>query len=397
MPRLSPRTLRIGGHPALWGGCLAGLSVSWNLTNTGAIAQVLGTHYGTGLVPIGLLTSIAFAAEFIVMVPGGRMIDRFGARRVALVSIAVCGLGNALLLVVPGIWGALLLRWLVGFGVGAGFVAGSVWIAEDARGRTSLGQGLYGGIALAGAGIATGVVPLLEASLGWRSSYVTGLAVAGVALVGAFGCSGESGHGGSHEPTPLRVLLRSTVIMRLGILHAASFATAVVIGNWVVTLLTRRLDLAFGEAGLIGALTLLLGIVGRPLGGLLARRSSRHAAAVVALALFGCGAASATLAVSTSLAVDAVAAGVLGLASGLPFGIIVANAALSFPDSLGEAIGAFNLYAVTSIVVATPLVGLSFAHDRTGRVGFVALAALAVMSVAATRGLYERRGVLRDV
>ena len=142
------------------GGCIAGLSVSWNLTNTGAIASVLASHYDSGLVVVGLLTSIAFAAEFVVMIPGGRAIDRYGARRVALASIALSALGNALLLIVPGIAAALVLRWLIGFGVGAGFVAGSVWIASDARGRTALGQGLYGGVALAGAGLATGCRPV---------------------------------------------------------------------------------------------------------------------------------------------------------------------------------------------------------------------------------------------
>jgi MFS family permease len=376
---------------AFRGGCLAGAAVSWNLTNTGAIAQVLGRHYHTGLVAIGLLTSIAFAAEFIVMVPGGRAIDRLGARRVALASIAVCAAGNALLLVVPGIGGALFLRWLIGFGVGAGFVAGSVWIAEDARGRTPLGQGLYGGFSLAGAGAATGVVPLLETLLGWRSSYVTGLAVAVLALAAASVCAGAAGHGGSHAPTTLRALLGSRTIARLGVLHAASFAVAVVVGNWIVTLLTRRLGISYGEAGLLGALTLLLGIVGRPLGGFVARRSPQHGTAVVAAALLGCAAATAALAVSHSVAVDAVAAVLLGLASGLPFGIIVARAAQSFPDSLGEAIGAFNLYAVTSIVIAMPLVGLTFSNHRTGTAGLLAVAAFAVVSVAATRRFSEPR------
>ncbi|MEO9175444.1 MAG: MFS transporter, partial [Gaiellales bacterium] len=254
------------------GGCIAGLAVSWNLTNTGAIAGVLATHYGSGLVVVGLLTSIAFAAEFVVMIPGGRAIDRYGARRVALASIALSALANALLLVVPGIAGALFLRWLIGFGVGAGFVAGSVWIASDARGRTPLGQGLYGGIALAGAGIATGVVPLLEGALGWKAPYVSGLVVSLVALALAAACRGGVGHGGRHAATPLRELLGSWSTAQLGIVHSASFALSVVVGNWIVTLLTRNLGMSLGAAGAIGALTLLLGVVGRPLGGIAARR-----------------------------------------------------------------------------------------------------------------------------
>jgi MFS family permease len=364
------------------GGCIAGLAVSWNLTNTGAIASVLAAHYHAGLVVVGLLASIAFAAEFVVMIPGGRTIDRYGARNVALVSIAISALGNALLLVLPGIGAALVLRFTIGFGVGAGFVAGSVWIASEARGRTALGQGMYGGIALAGAGLATGAVPLLEGPLGWRASYWSGLAVSLVALALAAGCSGGDGHGGQHETTPLRALLGSLATARLGLMHTASFALSVVVGNWVVTLLTRNLGMSLGAAGVVGALTLLLGVVGRPLGGLAARQLAVSSRVLLVVALGAGAAATAVLAVSGSIALDVAAACVLGLATGLPFGTIVAAATTAFPHAPGEAIGAVNLYAVSSIIIATPLVGLSFSFGNDGQAGFVALAVLAALAIA---------------
>jgi MFS family permease len=363
------------------GGCIAGLSVSWNLTNTGAIASVLASHYDSGLVIVGLLTSIAFAAEFVVMIPGGRAIDRYGARRVALASIALTALGNALLLIVPGIAAALLLRWLIGFGVGAGFVAGSVWIASDARGRTALGQGLYGGVALAGAGLATGVVPLLEGAFDWKAAYVSGLAVSLAAFCLAATCRGGAGHGGQHDATPLRDLLGSRSTARLGIMHTASFALSVVVGNWIVTLLTRNLGVSLGAAGAVGALTLLLGVAGRPIGGVAARRLNISTYALLVGSMASGAAATAVLAVSGSIVLDIVAACVLGLATGLPFGVIVSAAAMAFPKAPGEAIGAVNLYAVTSIIVATPLVGLSFSFGHDGRAGFVALAALAALAI----------------
>lgn len=344
---------------------------------------MLADHYGTGLVVVGLLTSIAFGAEFVVMIPGGRAIDRFGARQVALAAIVLCAVGNALLLVVPGVVAALLLRFLIGFGVGAGFVAGSVWISGDPRGRTPLGQGLYGGISLAGAGLATGIVPLLEGPLGWRSSYWTGLGLSLAALGIAAACHGERGHGGHHEATPLRQLLGSGLIARIGSVHSASFALSIVVGNWIVTLLTRHLGLSYAGAGAVGALTLILGVAGRPLGGWAGRHSAGHTQALLAGSLAAGAAATIVLAFSGSLALDIVAACVLGLASGLPFGIMVAAAATAFPQAPGEAIGAFNLYAVTSIIIATPLVGLTFALRGDGRIGFAVIAALAAIGIAA--------------
>ena len=50
-------------------------------------------------------------------------------------------------------------------------------------------------------------------------------------------------------------------------LYAASLGLSIVIGNWVVTLLHRHGGLSKSSAGLVGALTLMLGIVTRPLGG----------------------------------------------------------------------------------------------------------------------------------
>jgi MFS family permease len=374
---------RAGGRVgAFVGGSVAGFALSWNLTNTGAIAPVLARHYDVGLVIVGLLTSIAFLAEFAIMIPGGRAIDRWGARRVAIVSLALCLLGNALLLVLPGIYAALFLRWLLGFGVGAGFVAGSIWITEDPRGRSALGQGLFGGVSLAGAGIALAVVPALKSTLGWHSSYWTGLIVAAAALALAFASIGAVRQAGDHQTTPLRNLIQHPLIARLGAIHSASFAFSVIAGNWVVTLLTRHLGLSYGSAGLAGGLTLVLGIVGRPLGGWTMRRFPERTYAVIVSSLALGGLAMLVLALSNSLALDILAAAILGLASGVPFGACVNAATRTFPRAPGEAVGAMNLYAVTAIIVGTPLVGATFSLPGAGRIGFATLAVLTVAAIA---------------
>ncbi len=372
-----------GAHlGAFVGGSIAGFALSWNLTNTGAIAPVLARHYDVGLVVIGLLTSIAFLAEFAIMIPGGRAIDRWGARRVAIASLLLCLVGNALLLVLPGIYAALFLRWLLGFGVGAGFVAGSIWITEDPRGRSALGQGLFGGVSLAGAGIALAVVPAVKSTLGWQSSYWTGLIVAAAALALVFASVGAVRLAGDHQTTPLRHLIQHPLIARLGAIHSASFAFSVIVGNWVVTLLTRHLDLSYGSAGLAGGLTLVLGIIGRPLGGWTVKRFPERTYAVIVSSLALGGLAMLALALSNALALDILAAAMLGFASGVPFGACVNAAARTFPGSPGEAVGAMNLYAVTAIIVGTPLVGATFSLPGAGRIGFATLAVLTVAAIA---------------
>lgn len=367
---------------AFAGGSVAGFALSWNLTNTGAIAPVLGHHYDVGLVVVGLLTSIAFLAELPVMIPGGRAIDRFGPRRVEIASLSLILAANVLLLVLPGIYAALFLRWLLGFGLGVGFVAGSIWIIEDERGRSPLGQGLFGGIALAGAGLATAIVPLLEGPLAWRSPYVTGAAVAAGGVALAVVARGARGHAGAHGPTPIRSLLGHRTLLRLGAMHSASFGFSVIVGNWIVTLLTRRLDVHYSAAGPIGGLALVLGIVGRPLGGWAVRRLPRVAYAVLVVSFAAAAGANAVLAWSPSLGVDAVAAAILGLAAGIPFGAAVNAATNAFPRSPGEAVGTMNLYAVVTIIVGTPLVGATFSAAGEGAIGFACLAGLTLLGVA---------------
>jgi MFS family permease len=95
------------------------------------------------------------------------------------------------------------------------------------------------------------------------------------------------------------------------------------------------------------------------------------------------GLATLALALSSSLALDVLAAAVLGLASGVPFGACVDAAARTFPRAPGEAVGAMNLYAVTAIIIGTPLVGATFSLPGAGRIGFAALAVLTVAAVVA--------------
>jgi MFS family permease len=94
------------------------------------------------------------------------------------------------------------------------------------------------------------------------------------------------------------------------------------------------------------------------------------------------GLATLALALSSSLTLDVLAAAVLGLASGVPFGACVNAAARTFPRTPGEAVGAMNLYAVTAIILGTPLVGATFSLPGAGRIGFASLAVLTVASVA---------------
>jgi MFS family permease len=350
------------------------LAVGWNITNVGAVAGPLADEYGIGLGAVGLLTTALFLVHALVQVPGGRRADRHGARPVALGSLLVMAAGNALLLVAPDPALAIGARALVGLGTGMAFVAGSDYVRAAAGGP--LVQGIFGGSAMAGGGLALAVVPALYAPFGWRAPYATAVA-AGLASLVVLSLSPPSARRRGEQRGPgLRELLRDRRLDRLAVAHMASLGLNAVVANWAVTLLTRAGGSSLAVAGLASALTLGAGVVGRPLGGWIARREPRHARALVATSLAAGAAGTALLLPAGPLGLALVACALVGLGAGLAFAPVFAAAAALRPEGPGAAVGLVNMAGNLVIVAGTPLLGLSFALPGDGRVGFAAVAAL---------------------
>jgi MFS family permease len=311
-----------------------------------------------------------------MQIPGGRAADRFGPRRSGLVGLALIGVGNAVALAAPEPGLALTMRALIGVGTGLTFVAGADYVR--AAGASSTAQGLYGGIALAGGGLALAVVPLAEDSLSWRAPFMTGLLVAAAALLAlAAGPADAPRLGRLHaDGASVFSVLRDARLYRLGAFFAASFGLSVVIGNWAVTLLVREGDASEAVAGAIGALTLLLGVVTRPLGGWLLRHRLSWMRMVLVGSVLAGSAGTLALAAAEPLPLAIVGAAVVGLAAGIPFAAAFTLAALTRPDAPATAVGIVNGAAALTIVVGAPLLGLSFSLPGGGRIGFVIVAVL---------------------
>ena len=168
---------------AVLGGCAVGLATGWNVANIGAIPSQLADSYDVSLAVVGLFTTALFVTHLAMQIPGGRAADRFGARRAALVGLAVTIAFNGLALVAPEPALAIVARALIGIGTGLGFIAGSAYVRES--GGSPFAQGLYGGVGLAGGGLALAVVSQLDGWLGWRAPFWTALVVgvAGLAVL----------------------------------------------------------------------------------------------------------------------------------------------------------------------------------------------------------------------
>jgi MFS family permease len=340
------------------------------------VADSLAPRYGVSLATVGLFTTVLFVTHLLAQLPGGKSADRFGARRVALVAVGLAAAGNVLCLVAPLPALALAGRAVVGIGSGAGFVAGVEYMRSASP--SPFLQGLYGGSTMAGGGLAIAVVPQLEASLGWRASYWTALAIA--VAVGSVLLAAPA-----DAPRGAGVVGRLVLdrrLVALGCIHAATFGVSVVAANWAVELLTHH---GHGEraSAVVGALILLAGIVTRPLGGHYARLRPDRARAAVTVALVAGALSTAALALPLPFALLAFAALVAGLAAGFPLAAVFTRAQRATPAAPAAAVGFVNGGAVLTIVVGIPLVGLSFSLPGDGRIGFAALAALWAAALAA--------------
>ena len=369
MPFLRPTSSTRGA--ALFGGLALGLTAAWNIANVGPAAGVLAKTYDVRLGAVGFLTTALFLTHFGVQIPGGRLIDRLGARRVGFGALAAIVAGNAIALAAASFPLALIGRLVAGFGTGTGFVAGSDYVRAASGSPTA--QGVYGGASVGGGGLAVAIVALLTPSLGWRAPYVSALALVPLGLALALAPA--------DAPRPPRAeggvgdVVRDRRLYPLAAVHTASFGFSVILGNWVVPLLTHD-GYSRREAGLVGALTLLGGLLTRPVGGIAMQRSPHATPLLVGGSMVAGAVGTIVVAAPVSLPLRLAASALVGLAAGIPFAAAFTGAAARRPDTPAAAVGLVNSSATLAIVAGAPLVGFAFALPGHGRIGFAVIAAL---------------------
>lgn len=365
---------------AVVGGCALGLATGWNIANVGAIASDTARAYGVGLAVVGVFTTSFFGTHLAMQIPGGKATDRFGARRAGFVALAIIAASGALALSAAEPAVAIVARACTGIGTGLAFVAGSSFVRES--GGSPFAQGLFGGVGLAGGGLGLAIVPQLEGWLDWRAPYWTSIAVAlgALALLAAAPPESRRARVERDDGVP-RGILCDRRLYRLAVLYAASLGLSLVIGNWVVELLDRNGGVSKEAAGLIGALTLLLGILTRPLGGWLMRAYPQHTRAAVGASLAAGALGTAALVVAEPPWLAALGGVLLGLAAGIPFAPSFTGAALTRPDAPAAAVGLVNGAASVVAFGGTPLLGLTFSLPGDGRIGFAVVAALWIVAL----------------
>ncbi len=152
----------------------------------GIVSPVLADEMRLTATAVGGIFGALFIASVVMQVPAGILLDRYGARRVLPVSLAISGAGSLLFAMAQDVHWLLFARILLGTGF-ASLTAGAyllfaTWFPQD---RFSTLSGWM--IAIGGVGGLSGTYPLAEsvAVFGWRANFaVSGMLILIVALLG---------------------------------------------------------------------------------------------------------------------------------------------------------------------------------------------------------------------
>lgn len=340
----------------------------------------------------GALQTAYFWTYAAAQIPVGIVADRWGPRRVMLLSMAVLAVG-ALAFAATGTYGqSVAARMLVGLGAAAVWVPGmrlvSEWFPGGERGRATGLMSAGGG---AGGTLGLVLVPWAASAWGWRAAYGVTAAPALVTL-GLVALLVRSAPAAT-PPVPRAAagvgrVLGSRALWPLNLSVFLSYGGYFSFLTFLPAFLVRRLGLSEPEAGLVTGLITAGTIVSWPLAGALSDRLRRRrpiylasqSASALACVVFGLGAphlgalGAAAVALATGFAVG-------GLI--LPFVMIVEM----YPPELAATAAGVTNAACFAGAIALPIV-LGRIVDVTGSFPAAFVVAALVQALAVGVGAF---------
>ncbi len=367
--------------PSLFWVSLVGFVLSCNYTNHGPLLPVLIQVFGITLGAAGLFTTAIFLAHALLQIPGGAMSDRFGAKQVGTFGLIVIAAGNILLGFATTYHEVLLFKFIAGIGTGSAIQAGLRYVPTFFKGKElGLGQGVYGGSILLGSGFVIYVIPLLTSYLSWHGVFFLTGSMAVVLAVLWFLFAPGTPAAENHFSVPLKNLVTNRNILVLTMTQIGSFGTATACGSWINVMLQRSVHMDPKTAGMIGSLVFIVGIVGRPMGGWILDHKWLSAKAILCLAHLLLAAGFIGVGLSSTSGEALLSIIVVGMASGLPFGPIFAEAPKSFPDNPGAANGFVNTFGAGAVMILPPVMGALVDHTGTFLSAFYLLGGIALIA-----------------
>ncbi len=367
--------------------CLMGWAATTNYTNHAAVIPLLMAELGFGPVQAGLLSTAFFVTLAVACVPAGMLCDRLGPTGVGTAGLAAVFASNLALGYARDFPDLVLIKVVGGLGCGLAFIAGmryAMLVVPPARIHRALG--LYGGLVQLGGGTSLYLIPLLASRLGWRPAFVVSSGLIALSTVAWLVLATRIRP--SPAAAPLTEAVRSLKVWTLGFVHIATFGLAVLVGIWITTFLVHEFELSLVRAGAAGSAILALGVLSRPLGGMLVDRGVLGARAVMKLTVLAGAIGLLALAwPGRPLIVAAAAIITLGVAFNAPYAAVMQTTGALLPRAPGAAVGLVSSVGVLGVAVGAPAVGALFASTGGFALPFGALAAFSLLAFWALASL----------
>ena len=344
---------------------------------------------------VGLPITLFMLAAAVMIPFGGRIADRFGARRVFLMGIVPAAAGYFGTFLAQGYYDLVAWRMLSGVGYGLIFIAAQAWVAEH-TGERNRAQGMT--VFVGGVFAATICGPSIGGILAGRIGFeATFLASAGLAVVSGlivyFMLEGmgtrRSPHQGAVEGGQWRALVSDGRLFAVTVF--AAVPGKLILSGFLFYLVPLYLSALGNRQSAIGWMIMLYGVstmICMPFASRLADRTGRHAVVVAAggaLAGLGCLASlfeSTVGGASNAVAIAIVALGVghaLSLTSQLA---IVQEVADRHSSGMGQAsaIGAYRLVERAGMILG-PIAAGAFAAVFGYQGAIVGIGAIVLVSI----------------
>jgi MFS family permease len=260
---------------------------------------LLREELGASYTELGLLVTILNISTGMAQVPAGILVDRFGARRLLLLGLAIMGLAMGALGFAQSYWLMLVLVAIAGIGNSVFHPADyAVLSASVDRGWLGRAFSIHTFTGNLGFMMAPGTMIALTALVGWRGALIASGALAfvvlGAMLAGAGILRDEAAGQGRNQraargtPTAGRGLMLSSPLLLLFLFYVLTATFTSGVQSFSVTALNgfRGTDLAL--ANLILTAFLVASAGGVLLGGLIADRTERYV--LVTVSAFGAAA-----------------------------------------------------------------------------------------------------------
>jgi nitrate/nitrite transporter NarK len=375
------------GSPSLFVPCFAGAAQTLVLINHAPLLPLIMRDFGITPAQAGLLSAAMFLGAGLLAIPAGHLTDWIGARRMTVLSIVILGVSTLALAVAPSYLAMLAIRFFSGAGVSSSFIAVSHYVNAlwSGPGR-ALAQGLLGGSMQLGMGVAIFVLPWVAEHSSWRMAF----AVCALPLAAALALWLPAARSSHAEGTraPVRKVVGDPAVWRLGLVNASTFSLTVLLGTWIAVYFVHEFGLTLTASGMLGSQASILGMLGRPLGGVILARDIMGARSLIRWTLTGSVLALLVLALpGRPVGVAVAAVIVVGMTAALSYAGMLVIAARVRPEALGTLLGVVSSVATLTVIVGAPLMGALLSASGSFTLPLIALAVLPAVTLWATTGL----------